>query len=114
MSIINYFIIGNKKNKLKDINSMRKIFINYLINIKSEKKIYHYLKIIYLNFESINLYFQENENFVQFIIANSNQLINNNSKYNEYIRILSFLLIKFISKLKVIEKEENNYNNIKL
>ena len=113
MSIINYFIIGNKKNKLKDINSMRKIFINYLINIKSEKKIYHYLKIIYLNFESINLYFQENENFVQFIIANSNQLINNNSKYNEYIRILSFLLIKFISKLKVIEKEENNYNNIK-
>ena len=108
MSIISYFIIGNKNNKIKDINSMKKLFINYITNIKNQKKLYFYLKLIYLNFDQIKLYFQENEKFVKFIIANVNPL-NNNNEYSEYIQILCFLLTKIISKNKALPTEQNKY-----
>ena len=106
MSIISYFIIGNKKNKIKDINTMRKILIRYIIEIISQKKLYHYLKVLYLNMDSIKEYFKENEIFIKFIEAYSKPINNNNNnKYSEYIQILCFLLNEIIKNEKYLKKE---------
>ena len=120
MSIISYFIIGNKKNKIKDINSMRKVLIRYIIEIISQKKLYHYLKLLYINIDSIKEYFKENDIFIKFIEVYSIPIINNNTnnnKYSEYIQIICFLLNEILKNEKKIKNDcyvkNPNYKFIK-
>ena len=103
MAIINFFLNGNlnenkKYNKIDNKNiRMIDILCQYLLKIKSPIKIYHYLKVIYLNIDSIKMYTQKDE-FVNFIIVNSNKIIKEDNKYNKYIQILCFLLFEEITK----------------
>ena len=90
MQIFSYFI-NSKKDKKKEIKTMIKGFIRYFVNIKSQKKIYHYLKAIYLDIDSVKKYLKENDEFRNFIVHNYNEVINNFCKYSQYIQILSFL-----------------------
>ena len=109
MEIISHFIIGNKqiskdekKIKNKDVKLMSKIFIRYFIELKSPKKIYHYLKIIYLNIDS-NKYYKENDDFIKYIVSNFNKIINDNynCKYCQNVQILCFLINDIILKNEV-------------
>jgi len=102
MKIISYFLTENKKVKTKD--SINDNFIQYFINIKSPKKIYHYLKIIYYNFDSLKSYYNENENFIKYIICNYNKINDNNCKYCRNIQILCFLLYD----IKINENQNNS------
>ena len=102
MKIILYFLTENKKLKTKD--SINDIFIQYFTNIKSPKKIYHYLKIIYNNFDSLKSYYNENENFINYIFSNYNKINDNNSKYYRNIQILCFLLYD----IKINENQNNS------
>ena len=102
MKIISYFLTENKKVKTKD--SINDNFIQYFINIKSPKKIYHYLKIIYYNFDSLKSYYNENENFIKYIFCNYNKINDNNCKYCRNIQILCFLLYD----IKINENQNNS------
>ena len=109
MAIINFFINGSLNEYKKDNKSDGKnkkiinIFCQYLMKIKSPIKIYHYLKIIYLNVDSNKQKDDliKNENLLDFIIANSNKIVKGDSKYNQYIQILCFLLSETINKTEI-------------
>ena len=132
MQIFNYFLIGEEESKNKDTNAMLKIFIRYFSEIKSPKKMYHYLKYIYLNIDSIKPFLEDKENgkFVDYLFKNEKNIIDtNNNKYNEYNQILYFLLHEKIKsensggeakkheKIKNLKNEkiknDNNNNNNK-
>ena len=104
MEILSYFLIREDKNKKKEINSMNKTFINYFIEIKKPKKIYHYLKFIYLNINLIKPFYEGNEKFLHYVSNNStyNNLDNNKYKdYKDYVgynQILCFLLNELFQK----------------
>ena len=98
MKIIGYFIICKNTKIKKDIKNISKNFIKYFIQIKSPKKIYHYLKLIYLNIDYIQQYFSQNEEFKNYILSNYYKIINNNCKYSQYIQILCFLIKKILFK----------------
>ena len=102
MKIISYFLTENKKLKTKD--SINESFIQYFINIKSPKKIYHYLKIIYYNFDSLKSFYNENENFINYIFSNNNKINDNNCKYCRNIQILCFLLYD----IRINENQKNS------
>ena len=102
MKIISYFLTENKKIKTKD--SINDNFIQYFFNIKSPKKIYHYLEIIYYNFDSLKSYYNENENFIKYIFCNYNKINDNNCKYCRNIQILCFLLYD----IKINENQNNS------
>ena len=107
IEILSHFIIGNqkkilkeqKKKKNKDIKIMYKIFMQYFIELKSPKKIYHYLKMIYLNIDT-NKYYKENDDFIKYIFSNFNKIINDNynCKYCQNVQILCFLINDIILK----------------
>jgi len=109
MNIISYFLIGNKKSKVKDIKIMNKNFLRYFIDIKSPKKIYHYLKFIYYNIDSIKPNIKENDDFIKYIFSNSNKLIKDNCKYCQYIQILCFLLNDILIKDENEKNEKFSY-----
>jgi len=102
MKIITYFLTENKKLKTKD--SINENFIQYFLNIKSLKKIYHYLKIIYYNYDSLKSYYNDNDNFIRYIFSNYNKIIDNNCKYCRNIQILCFLLYD----LRIKENQNNS------
>ena len=94
----------NKKKRKKDINininNNMKIFIRYFIKVKDPKKIYHYLKMIYFKIDS----FMEFKEFKDYIFSNNNKIINNNSKFCHYIKILCFLIKDILNKDKITKK----------
>ena len=94
MKIISKFISDNKRAKTKSL--INENFIKYFINVKSPKKIYHYLKIIYYELNSIKSLYKENIDFINYIIKNYNNLDDYNCKYRCNIQILSFLLYDII------------------
>ena len=106
MEILSYFVIENKKNelkdekksKIKDIKIMVNNFMEYFLELNSPKKIYHYLKLIYFNINSFRIYFEENNEYLKYLLTNSNKIINdkNNFKYCQYIQILCFLINEII------------------
>ena len=94
MEIITYFITDNQKPKIK--KSINECLIQYLTNIKNPKKIYHYLKIIYYEINSLKNIYKENNEFINYIIVNYNKLDKYYSKYCRYNQILCFLLYDII------------------
>jgi hypothetical protein len=66
MKIISKFISDNKRAKTKSL--INENFIKYFINVKSPKKIYHYLKIIYYELNSIKSLYKENIDFINYIM----------------------------------------------
>ena len=119
MKIFDYFLIPEEKLKNKDTNAMIKIFIRYFSEIKSPKKLYHYLKYIYLNIDSIKPFFEDKENqkFFDCLFKNENIIDTNNNysvnyKYNEYNQILFFLLSEKIKKDN-IKNETKKHGKIK-
>ena len=104
-SIIMFKKSKKKKKKDVNINNNMKIFIKYFIKIKNPKKIYHYLKMIYLKIDSFKTYFEEFKEFKNYICSNDNKIINNNCKYYHYNKILCFLIKDVLIKEKMIEKE---------
>ena len=113
IEILSYFLIekDKDKNKKKDIQTLTKIFINYLIEIKKPKKIYHYLKFIYLNIDSIKPLYEENQKFINYISKNLNDNSSNNNKYIQYNQILYFLLNNIMKKNE--KKNEDIFDYIK-
>ena len=109
MNILSYFLIGKKNSKVKDIKLMNKNFLRYFIDIKSPKKIYHYLKFMYYNIDSIKPNIKDNDEFISYIISNSNKVIKDNFKYYQYIQILCFLLNEIIIKNENEKNEKFNY-----
>ena len=95
MNIISTFITNNKKSKHK--NLINEFLIHYIVTIKNPKKMYHYLKIIYHNFNHIKDIYKENGDFFNYLITNYNKLDNYNCKYCRNIQILSFLLYDIIA-----------------
>ena len=108
MKIISFFLIGKEKYK----NSALKIFIQYIIELKNPKKLYHYLKFIYLNINLIQQkIIKDNIKFTNFISQNTNVFNNNNkNKYDEYNQILCFLLNEIIKNND--KKRFENFKNI--
>ena len=94
MEIISKLISVNKKIKVK--NHINECLIGYFINIKSIHKIYHYLKIIYYQINSLKDIYKENSEFINYIITNFNKLDNYDCKYCSNIQILCFLLYDII------------------
>ena len=120
MEILSYFLIREDKNKKKEINSMNKSFINYFIEIKKPKKIYHYLKFIYLNINLIKPFYEGNEKFLHYISNNStynNPDINKYKDYKDYDgynQILCFLLNELFQKKDPKKVDTlSSLNNIK-
>ena len=114
MKIISYYIIPNNISKNKEIKSFIGFFIQYLSNIKSPKKIYHYLKILYLKSSLISSYFKNNNIFRQFITNNSYKIFNNNinCKYCQNIQILSYLIREIVINNRILKNEILNLDNL--
>ena len=103
MKLISEFLLIHKNKK--EENSLCKIrkniiynFIKYIDSLKSEIKLYHYLKMIYLNSKEFkNLLKNESyENFVQFITIKKEKTKIEHCKYCSYIQILSHLIYQEI------------------
>ena len=100
MELITDYILLETNTKL-NINSelcqtIQKEFINYFLTLKSEIKIYHYLKIIYINFNEIkNNFFPE---FIENINQNKEKINYQHCKYCAYNQILFYLINQEILK----------------
>ena len=103
MEIITYYITENKKSKIK--KSINECLIQYLINLKSPTKIYHYLKIIFYEISSLKNIYEDNNDFINYIIINYNKLDDYYCQYCQYNQILCFLLYDIIIN-KTDEKNE--------
>ena len=113
MKILSHFLIGNKNSKIKDIKAMNMHFIRYFLEIKNKNKIYHYLKFIYLNIDSLKANIKKNNEFLIYISNNYNIINGNiNCKYCQNIQILCYLLYEILINENIIKKkiEKNNDN----
>jgi len=104
MEIISDFILyeqyDDKVNKNRFIHDE---FISYFLNIKNEIKIYHYLKIIYFNFDKIKTSFIYNGNFTTLINPSLEKINYKHCKYCTYNQILFYLLYQ-----EIINQDSNN------
>ena len=101
MEIISEFITFDERNRQENINlfvSIHNEFIKYFLSLKSEKKIYHYLKIIYINIDVIKDSLKNNSGEIIQAKENINY---KHCKYCAYNQVLYYL----------IEKELFNINN---
>ena len=108
MEIISDFIsLDAKKLGINDelCKMIHKEFINYFLCLNSEIKIYHYLKIIYFNFNNIKESFKENEKFIRNINESMGEINYNHCKYCAYNQILFYLIIQEIMK----SNNDNDY-----
>ena len=91
IELITGFISFEKKSKTDDpklIELIHNEFITYVLKLKNELKIYHYLKIIYFNINDI----KNSLNFNQDIIKNMEKINYKHCKYCAYNQILYFLI----------------------
>ena len=89
--LLNFF---NSSFSSKNKKLLIKELVNYIINIKNEIKIYHYLKLIYNNLSDFQkeLELSEKNKFFVFLDMNFKNLKNEHCKYCLYSIILSFLI----------------------
>ena len=71
-------------------------FINYFLGLKNEIKIYHYLKIIYLNLNKIKNKLLNNEKFLENTNMRMEKINSNHCKYCAYNQILWYLIFEEI------------------
>ena len=86
----------NKQNKYKIIHNK---FISYFLSLENEKKIYHYLKIIYFNFDKIKSSFSNNADFILYINPAIEKINSDDCKYCSYNKILLYLIYQEIINL---------------
>ena len=116
MKLISSFIGFNnyKKNENADIDdNLASEFINYFLGLKSEIKIYHYLKIIYLNLNQLKMKLLKNEKFLENINIRMEKINSNHCKYCAYNQILWYLIYEEIC-IKSSSENDNifHYNPI--
>ena len=95
MKLISAFICFDKYKKSDNSNIDSKItneFINYILGLKNEMKLYHYLKIIYLNADKIKKKLENNDKFFVYIAMKIEKINYNHCKYCAYNQILCFLI----------------------
>ena len=80
-------------------------FIKYILGLNNEIKIYHYLKIIYLNSSKIIKKLIKNDKFLEYINMKTQKINYNHCKYCAYNQILCFLINEEI----VYSSSENDY-----
>ena len=105
--------ISFDENKIKDVkvvsdlyNMINKEFNLYFLNLKNEIKIYHYLKILYLNFDIVKKVFEKNDDFKANIIENMEKIDYMHCKYCNYNLTLLYLLNQEI----INDDNDNDYN----
>ena len=103
MKLVSEFLLVHKNKKEGDNfnrikNNIICNFIKYIDALKSEIKLYHYLKIIYLNSKEFKKLLQNEsyENFVQFITIKKEKTKIEHCKYCSYIQVLSYLIYQEI------------------
>jgi len=101
MEMISDFILFKEKANKNYI--FHEEFISYFINIKNEIKLYHYLKIIYFNFDKIKTSFIINGDFTTLINPSIEYINNKHCKYCAYNQILFYLLYQ-----EIINPNNNN------
>ena len=95
MKLISAFIIFDKYKKSDNSDIDAKItneFINYILGLKNEMKLYHYLKIIYLNADKLKKKLCNNDKFFEYITMKIEKINYNHCKYCAYNQILCFLI----------------------
>lgn len=95
MKLISAFISFDKykKSDNSDIDSnIIDEFINYILGLKNEMKLYHYLKIIYLNLDKTKKKLKNNNKFFEYINMKTEKINYNHCKYCAYNQILCFLI----------------------
>ena len=95
MKLISSFICFDKYKKGNNSEIEENItyeFINYIISLKNEIKLYHYLKIIYLNSNKIRNKLKNNEKFLEYINMEIEKINSNHCKYCAYNQILFYLI----------------------
>ena len=99
-------------NKDMDENLMNE-FINYFLSLKNEIKIYHYLKIIYLNINKIKGKLLNNEKFLENMNMRMEKINSSHCKYCSYNQILCYLIYEEIYIKSSTESDYCfNYNPI--
>ena len=71
----------------------------YFLSLKNEKKIYHYLKIIYFNFDNIKEYLKNNFSFIDNINQKPENINIKHCKYCAYNQVLYYLIYQEIINL---------------
>ena len=105
--LISAFISCGKFKQNDDIDEyMTNEFINYFLGLKSETKIYHYLKIIYINSKKIKKKFIKNERFLEYINIRMEKINYNHCKYCAYIQFLCYLIYE---EIYINSSSENDY-----
>ena len=104
IKLISSFISKKNNNKDKEEDVINE-FINYVLGLKNEKKIYHYLKIIYLNLGKIKKKLLTNEKFLENINLLMEKINHNHCKYCAYNQLLWYLLYEEIC----IKQSNENY-----
>ena len=98
MELISAFICfnkGKKNNSDLEENIMNE-FITYILRLKNDVKLYHYLKIIYLNVNKIKNKLLNNETFLSNINMKMEKTNSSHCKYCEYNQMLWYLVYEEI------------------
>ena len=104
IKLISSFISKKNYNKEMDVDVINE-FINYFLGLKNEIKIYHYLKIIYLNLSEIKKKLLKNEKFLENINIPMEKINPNHCKYCAYNQLLWYLIYEEIC----IKQSNENY-----
>ena len=108
MKLISAYLSKYKKNEPSEIDeNMINEFINYLLSLKNEIKIYHYLKIIYLDLNKIKNKLKKSGKFLENINMRMEKINYNHCKYCNYNQILCYLLYEEIC---IKASSENDYS----
>ena len=103
MEIISGFISNERKNiddtKQDKYDIIHNEFISYFLSLKDEIKIFHYLKILYFNFDKIKSRIIKNIDFITYINPSIEQINSDHCKYCSYNKILLFLIYQEIINL---------------
>ena len=89
----------SKKDNPKIYEFIQKEFIMYVLSLKSEKKIYHYLKIIYFNFDNLKESFKSNLDYFEEIKPKIESINIKHCKYCAYNQVLYYLISQEILSL---------------
>ena len=95
MDLISTFITFDKYKENDDkelVNNIISEFLNYFLGLKNEIKIYHYLKIIYLNLTKIKCKLLNNVKFLENIKMKMENINTNHCKYCAFNQILYHLI----------------------
>ena len=110
-NLLSSFLCFNKKNQNQIISQKHKKIceemIGYIVSLQNDIKIYHYLKIIYINVNDCKEQFFDLK-FFQYLLIKVEKVQNEHCKYCKYIQILCYLLKKEIF-INIYEEDKDKY-----